>query len=247
MPAVRPFTRGLPLMITIFTEILLCESYTPVYFYAILYSVRSKINGSGERYTNSRFCVTSERRKTVNDSNNPSAIRSRKQITDALLSLMEKTPYEEISVKQIVLETDLVRKTFYRNFDSKDDVLRSHIRTILRDYFDIVNNAKGDVLTTVFEFADKNKKFLKLLDKNDMMYFVLQGMNEFILSVKSEQNPELNPFSKLFAGLDSDYLITLNIGGIWNVISLWVRRGMKDDPEEVKAAIRQYLARIGTI
>ena len=126
---------------------------------------------------------------------------------------MEKYPYEEISVKQIVLETDLVRKTFYRNFKSKDDVLRSHIRTILRDYFDIVNNAKGDV----------------------------------ILSVKSEQNPKLNPFSKLFAGLDSDYLITLNIGGIWNVISLWVRRGMKDDPEKVKAAIKQYLARIGTI
>lgn len=183
----------------------------------------------------------------MNDSNNPSAIRSRKQITAALLSLMEKYPYEEISVKQIVLETDLVRKTFYRNFKSKDDVLRSHIRTILRDYFDIVNNAKGDVLTTVFEFAEKNKKLLKLLDKNDMMYYVLQGMNEFILSVKSEQNPELNPFSKLFAGLDSDYLITLNIGGIWNVISLWVRRGMKDDPEEVKAAIKQYLARIGTI
>lgn len=185
--------------------------------------------------------------KTVNDSNNPSAIRSRKQITGALLSLMEKYPYEEISVKQIVLETDLVRKTFYRNFKSKDDVLRSHIRTILRDYFDIVNNAKGDVLTTVFEFADKNKKLLKLLDKNDMMYYVLQGMNEFILSVKAEQNPELNPFSKLFAGLDSDYLITLNIGGIWNVISLWVRRGMKDKPEDVKAAIKQYLARIGTI
>ena len=113
----------------------------------------------------------------MNDSNNPSSIRSRKQITGALLSLMEKYPYEEISVKQIVLETDLVRKTFYRNFDSKDDVLRSHIRTILRDYFDIVNNAKGDVLTTVFEFADKNKKFLKLLDKNDMMYYVLEGMN----------------------------------------------------------------------
>ena len=108
----------------------------------------------------------------MNDSNNPSAIRSRKQITGALMSLMEKYPYEEISVKQIVLETDLVRKTFYRNFKSKDDVLRSHIRTILRDYFDIVNNAKGDVLTTVFEFADKNKKLLKLLDKNDMMYYV---------------------------------------------------------------------------
>ena len=181
----------------------------------------------------------------MNVSNNPSAIRSKKQITDALLSLMEKYPYDEISVKQIVLETDLVRKTFYRNFESKDDVLRSHIRTILRDYFDIVNNARGDVLTTIFAFAARHKKLLRLLDKNDMMYVMLQGMNEFILSVKSEQNPELNPFSKLFAGLDSDYLITLNIGGIWNVISLWVRRGMKDEPEDVKAAISLYLRRIG--
>lgn len=160
---------------------------------------------------------------------------------------MEKYPYEEISVKQIVLETDLVRKTFYRNFKSKDDVLRTYIRAILRDYFDIVNNAKGDVLTTVFAFADKNKKLLKLLDKNDMMYYVLQGMNEFILSMKDKTNPELNPFTKLFEGLDSDYLITLNIGGIWNVISLWVRRGMKDDPDKVKAVIKQYLIRIGTI
>ena len=95
--------------------------------------------------------------------------------------------------------------------------------------------------------AEKNNGMLILLAIQDDDYYVLQGMNEFILSVKSEQNPELNPFSKLFAGLDSDYLITLNIGGIWNVISLWVRRGMKDDPEEVKAAIKQYLARIGTI
>ena len=59
----------------------------------------------------------------MNDSQNPSALRSKKQITDALLKLMEDLPYSEISVKQIVLETGLERKTFYNNFTSKDDVL----------------------------------------------------------------------------------------------------------------------------
>ena len=102
----------------------------------------------------------------MNGSANPSAIRSRKQITDALLKLMEQYPYEEISVKQIVLETDLVRKTFYRNFSSKDDVLRSHIKSILLDYFEIINNAGGDVLTTIFEFAVRNKKLLRLLPRS---------------------------------------------------------------------------------
>lgn len=192
------------------------------------------------------FVSLENRRLHMNESNNPSAIRSRKQITDALLKLMEKYPYEDISVKQIVLETDLVRKTFYRNYSSKDDVLRSHIRSILLDYFEIVNNARGDVLTTIFEFAVENKKLLMLLDKNDMLYVALQGMNEFIMSVKTKQNQELNPFSKLFEGLDSDYLISLNTGGIWNVISLWVRRGMTDDPDDVKRTIAQYLSRIGS-
>lgn len=36
------------------------------------------------------------------------------------------------------------------------------------------------------------------------------------------------------------------IGGIWNVISLWVRRGMKDKPEDVRSAIQQYLSRMGS-
>ena len=179
------------------------------------------------------------------DSNNPSAVRSQKEITDALFKLMQKYPYEEITVKQIILESKLARKTFYRNFESKNDVLISHIKRILLDYFDIVNNAKGDALTTIFEFAVKNKKLLMLLDKNNMLYVVLQCMNESILSMKDMQNPELNPFFKLFAGLDSDYLITLNTGGIWNVITLWVHRGMKDDPEEVKKTIATYLKRIG--
>ena len=184
---------------------------------------------------------------TMNESNNPSAIRSKKQITDALLKLMEKYPYNEISVKQIVLEADLVRKTFYRNFDTKDDVLYSYIRSILIDYFDVVNNAKSDVLTAIFAFAVNNKKLLLLLDKNDMLYVVLLCMNEFIPSLKEQQNPERNPFAVLFEGLDSDYLITLNTGGIWNVISLWVRRGMKDDPEDIKRTLSSYIRRLGSV
>ena len=113
-------------------------------------------------------------------------------------------------------------------------VIRSNVMCFALDIS--INTLRGRLMTLV----------IKLLDKNDMLYVILQGMNEFILSVKAKQNPELNPFSKLFEGLDSDYLISLNTGGIWNVISLWVRRGMKDDPEDVKRTIAQYLIRISS-
>ena len=180
----------------------------------------------------------------MTETNNPSAIHSQMEITEALLALMQQHPYSEITVKQIILEARLARKTFYRNFESKDDVLNSLIQKILYEYFEIVNNARGDVLTTIFEFADRNRQLLFLLDKNELMHLPLRCMNENAAQILKHQNTQLNPFVKLFDGLDSEYLIAMNTGAVWNVISLWVHRGMSDDPEQVKHSLQGYLSRI---
>ena len=36
----------------------------------------------------------------------------------------------------------------------------------------------------------------------------------------------------------------LNIGAIWNVIFLWIHRGMHESPNEVRNTIEQYLTRL---
>ncbi len=175
------------------------------------------------------------------ESTNPSAIRSQKEITEALLLLMRQYPYNEISVKQILIESKLARKTFYRNFESKDDVLLSIVRKDLKAYFTVVDSGNEDVLETIFSFVEKNREMLLLLDKNDMLHVVLQCMNEYLPMHKMGKVSDTNPFVHLFEGLDSEYLIALNTGAIWNVISCWVHQGMKDDPGYVKDTIRQYL------
>jgi AcrR family transcriptional regulator len=205
---------------------------------------KNQVNRFGKRYTNSRFCVLSGKETNMNSADHPSAIRSRNEIAGALLGLMEKYPYDEITVKQIILETDLVRKTFYRNFSSKDEVLRYIMKKELSDYFSVINSGKGDVLTNIFMFADRNRRLLILLDKNNMLYVALQCMNEFLPAFRDSALSEDNPFTTLFDGLDSDYLIALNTGAVWNVISLWVHRGMKDRPDHVKETVRQYIKRI---
>ncbi|MBR4223358.1 MAG: TetR/AcrR family transcriptional regulator [Oscillospiraceae bacterium] len=180
----------------------------------------------------------------MTETKNPSAVRSQTEITAALLALMEKHRYEEITVKQIILEARLARKTFYRNFTSKDDVLRSLIRRTLNEYFDIVNNAEGDMLTTVFSYADRNRELLRLLERNDMLHTVLRCTNEYLPMFRSSRLSELNPSVPLFEGLDADYLLALNIGAVWNVIALWVHNGMKDDPEEIRREIEVYIGRM---
>ena len=177
------------------------------------------------------------------NSENPSAIRSRNEITQALLALMKINPYSEITVKQIILEAKLARKTFYRNFNSKDDVLLSLIKETLHNYYDVVNTAKGDVLTTVFSFAENNKEILLMLDKNNMLHLVLQCMNEYGPLLRREFVSASNPFNVLFEGLDSNYLMAFNIGAFWNVIAMWIHNGMSDDPENIKSTIYTYLQR----
>ena len=173
----------------------------------------------------------------MNTTTNPSAVRSRNEITKALLKLMGKYPYSEITVTQIVMETDLVRKTFYRNFTSKDDVLDSIINSAIIEYTDALTESDEDPLTVIFTFCEKNKKLLKLLHKNNMLYLLLLKLNE-------TTDKEKNPFAKLMTGLEPDYLIAFNIGAVWNVIFKWVDRGMTDSPEKIRTNIEDYLKRI---
>lgn len=198
-----------------------------------------QVNAKCLRYTNLKESVT-----YMYESRNPSALRSQKEITDSLLLLMRERPYDEISVKQILLESKLAKKTFYRNFESKDDVLLSLIRKSIRDYFFVVDAGNTDVLTAIFTFAAQNRDLLMILDKNDMLYVVQKCLNENIGLHKSGQISETNPFIRLFSGLDSEYLISLNIGAVWNVISLWVHNGMKESPGHLKDTIHQYIKRL---
>ena len=203
-------------------------------------------------------------------SQNPSAVRSRKEISNALLKLMQEYPYAEISVKQIIMETSLARKTFYLNFSSKDDVLESILDELLGEYTDALSKAneeknpagtknldeaisvdttaKVDTITNplsvIFSFCDKNKDFLSLLHKNKMLYLLLIRLNEFLPEYSKTEDMSSNLFAKLMGELEPDYLIAFNVGAIWNVLFKWIDRGMVDSLDSIQETLKKYLKRI---
>jgi len=68
------------------------------------------------------------------DTNNSIAIQSKQWIVAALIDLMKQKSYPNITIKEIAQHADLDRSTFYRNFKSKEDVLRLYINNIVKDY-----------------------------------------------------------------------------------------------------------------
>lgn len=175
-------------------------------------------------------------------SDNPSAIRSKNEITSALLGLMKQCRYQEITVKQIILETDLTRKTFYRNFNSKDDVLISLIRGLISDYIKrLQSNADGDILTIIFDECMKSRELLLLLSENELLHMILNELNTMLPAEHDMLAEGGNPFVRIFGELEPDYLIAFNIGAVWNVVCKWIERGMTDPPEKIAASLRTYI------
>ena len=205
-------------------------------------------------------------------SQNPSTVRSRREISTALLKLMQEHPYAEISVKQIIMETSLARKTFYLNFRSKDDVLESILDELIGEYTAALSKAneknnpagtkyldeaisvdttgKVDTITNplsvIFSFCDKNKDLLSLLHKSKMLYLLLLRLNEFLPEYSKTEDMSSNPFVKLMGELEPDYLIAFNVGAIWNVLFKWIDRGMVDSLDSIQETLKKYLKRIST-
>lgn len=87
------------------------------------------------------------------NSNNPTAKKSQKWIMDALINLMDKMKYDKITVTAICYEASLDRRTFYRNFHSKHDVLEQYILCLKKEYLEYLNicNPKNEYsLTKIF-------------------------------------------------------------------------------------------------
>ena len=52
-------------------------------------------------------------------------------ITDALLKLLKEKPIQEISISEIVDTAGVGRTSFYRNYETKEDVVKKYIADLI--------------------------------------------------------------------------------------------------------------------
>jgi len=175
----------------------------------------------------------------MNPTTNKSAIRSQMEITQALMNLIKEKPYAEITVKEILIDSKISRKTFYRNFESKDDVLKAYILRIMCEYSDEVLKKKyitlPDIVDIAFPFCESKKELFLLLSKNNLLNMILDALNVNI--------PKLHyAITGLDISSDTAYMLAFNIGAFYNVLQKWIEGGMQDSAEEIKITLKRYLS-----
>ena len=177
----------------------------------------------------------------------PSVIRSKKEITEALLSLMKTYPYNEITVKQILLESKISRKTFYRHFSCKEDVLIVAIDQMVEAYTrHIVMAGEYHILpvsNSMIDFCEVHKEMFILLREHKLFYLLLERWNRQLPLMHQKWIHEVSDEQQQV----QIYLIAFNIGAIWNMVAIWLEREMVDSPETLKELLVTYLADIKSV
>lgn len=170
----------------------------------------------------------------MNKSENPIAIRSKNMLAEALLALMQEKKFQNISIAELTKKADLSRRTFYRLFSTKEEILLYHISQIWEKASKNLYAAEDHsyFYTSYFhmKFWYENKDFALLLYQNDLM-IVLQKFIDFISEEVYEQQKGTTPLSQNQEALD--YALAYSSGGALQVIWKWIGQGMVKTPDEV--------------
>lgn len=115
------------------------------------------------------------------------ALQSQNWIADSLIRLLETYSFQEITVTQICQEAQLVRKTFYRNFETKEDVLHyilDHLFESFQNKFDINAMEPFEIFTHYYEYWSEKKQLLTYLHRDDLFYLLTKKYIEYADSVR---------------------------------------------------------------
>lgn len=143
-------------------------------------------------------------------------------ITTALLQLMSEKPIAEISVTEIVKRAGVARVSFYRNFESKENVIELHLVTLIKEW-----GKDFEVLGDVSKFSDslirhfyEHKDFYLMLYNQDLSNMIYENLRSACEVDKSKVNLERYGKSML-------------AGMLFGWLDEWMRQGMPESPDEI--------------
>ena len=167
-----------------------------------------------------------QNRETVSPMSNEGRNRYvTEHITKSLLTLLEDKAMEDISISEFCRSAGIGRASFYRNYDSKEDILRAYVNQLFngwrREWEQNHNLPLSAAIGMVFEHFERNSAFYRLLNERQLVYLledVILDMMEF-----KPDLPKGEAYAKAFAAYS-----------LYGWIEVWFQRGMKESAEEMK-------------
>jgi|AKZA01.1.fsa_nt_gi Transcriptional regulator len=156
--------------------------------------------------------------------NNPK--NSKDYITEALLQLMIKKKFKDITITDIANKAGVNRITIYRNFDSKEEIIKNYLKVIFDDWNVQWDRNNKNVAYQIFSFFAEYQKIIDLLYKSDLQLYMIDHI--LLMHDYKADDPNIVAYAKVTLA----YLI-------FGWCNEWYKRGMIDTPEEMSELFEQ--------
>lgn len=163
----------------------------------------------------------------MNMTNGKIAEQSKEKFVKALLVIMEQYNFREITITQLSQEAGLSRKTFYRLFKDKEELINFLFEKLYRECFMQIKARQlqhyWDVVQCYFDFCEERKELLSLLKRNNLLSLLFEGSYKYSFRVFEYVR------SKETANIYSPYLpylLAYSIGGMYSMLLKWVESDM---------------------
>ena len=150
------------------------------------------------------------------------------RITRATLGLLEAHELSDISVSQICQTAQVSRNSFYRNFESREDVLARHISALLESWSEAyqgrATGSNAEMYGSLFAFLKKNAGLLLLLKRRGLFHLFERAFME-------------NWGPKAELKNVAAYTVAFVSYGTYGWIEEWIARGMQESAEEMTSLL----------
>lgn len=146
-------------------------------------------------------------------------------ITVATAQLLERKEFSKISIKEIVSLAGVGRSSFYRNFNSKEDILISYIQKLFCDIPPITDTAKDlwcQHMMEWFYVIRREEKFFLALKRDNLL-------DLFFVAVRSYTKQQMEKLGLHANSYQNVFFSSASIG----VTILWIEKGFKESEEEM--------------
>mgnify|MGYP000847447750 FL=1 len=171
---------------------------------------------------------------------NSQALQSRRMITEALLRLMKKEPYVNITITQICLEAQVVRQTFYRNYHSKQEVLECFVMQLIDEYQSkyAPGNDMQHNLEQLFTYIPFSQELLLLLKQNGLFFLLEDAFSQYL-----DTATEKIVFMELLGSSRYHcYLKDFIIFTMLSILSRWIDNGFSETPAELSLIAQHFFS-----
>lgn len=153
-------------------------------------------------------------------------------ITEALLSLLEKKEYKDISITEICKKAGVTRMSFYRNFESREDILFKKVRNVTDSFLkesaiSYRNDTVSKYFVKLFTHMERHKELCTALYKAGLVHIVKDEFDRIFLNTYKQEY--------------GDYKSFFLAGGIFNVFLFWFSGGCRENPEDLAKKLESIL------